>query len=173
MFVAVNANPKKGINEVDLMRLDIHKPTNYAGGAVTLTIKKGAAKLWWHSHKLDQVVAISPNVYEFTAVDWAGISKNTVWVEATDPSTTVRDIEIEASYAGAKDTVKATGIWSERDAVEHDKKTAAQVLADPKFVDIWGNPKLAIMSAGGTGLRPIPPNQAVMNVIFFLTGLNA
>ena len=53
--------------------------------------------------------------YSFPATDIAADATMQLWVEATDPSATLRDIELKLTYSvasGIEDVVNATGIWA-------------------------------------------------------------
>ncbi len=89
--------------EQDLMQLVLHKPTGAADeDPVTLTVGAGA-KLWKDSTKGTEVT---------TLVFKAGDLPQTLWVEATAGSTSLRDIVLTMSCNGQSDIVKATAIWA-------------------------------------------------------------
>jgi len=99
----------KGRDEVDLMRLVLRKPDPDRGGKVKLKIKSGNVKLWKFETKKEPVTDL-----EFPTSDLPLGTGLALWVEATAISADKRDIEIELSYHGAKDTVKATGVWAKK-----------------------------------------------------------
>jgi hypothetical protein len=86
-------------------------------------------------------------------------------VEATAVSNSLRDITIELEYHGVKDEVRATGIWAELTAVEHDNRSAASILADETWSGMIGRPNLAIQEFGGTGLIPPTSEDLFVNMI--------
>lgn len=100
----VNQNPV--LNEVDLMQMIIRKPSRQgADDRLILTKESGSAAVW--SSKTKGTPISLPKEYTYAELPV------TLWVEATDTSTTIRDIEFKITYNGSVDTVKATGIWAQ------------------------------------------------------------
>ncbi len=107
-----------GRDETDLMRLDISLtpdslvevlPIDGLDETVRLNVPSGAVKFWHFSTKGNP---FDPEIPLFAAVE------QKVWVEATEPSTGLGDIEIELDFMGVQDRVKATAIWPEIDVRE-------------------------------------------------------
>lgn len=96
-----------GRNEIDLMKLVIQQPIPNKGGEVELKVNSGQIELWESSTKGNKIQTSSPNTYKFPTADL----DKTVYIEAIDHSTSIRDIEIELIYRGKSDKVKATAIW--------------------------------------------------------------
>lgn len=102
-----------GFNEIDLMRLDINLTGVFTEQCATFKLKyKGKIKFW----QLPTKQISAPTEYEIA--NMAAVT--TVWVEAYDVSTKVRDIEIEAIVewevngmimTKMYDMVTATAIW--------------------------------------------------------------
>lgn len=133
--------PDQGDNNVaddpDLMKLEISRPTGPATD--TLTITPTRAALWTTSSK---GTLLSP--VNAPATLTLGQLPKTVWVEVTQTSDALRDVSIELNYKGQKDLVKATGVWAEVANVEHNRRSAADVLDDPVWKDLKNpqvNPK--------------------------------
>ena len=63
-------------------------------------------KLWENSTKGTQISAAGGSV-QFPTSDL----DKTIWVEATAPSASLRDIVLTLTYKNCKDTVKATAVW--------------------------------------------------------------
>jgi len=150
-------------NEIDLIPLDIYKPTPYdPNQRLTLTLA-GSAKLWKDALKTD---GLSPQQLDEFLNSWPdNTDKKRLWVEATAPSNGLRDIGATLMYKGIDDTVKATAIWATVTAVEHDRMTPAQLFAKYPVLDQPGNIniKASIQLYGGTGL--IPPGEFIQNGI--------
>jgi len=151
-----------GRDEVDLMQLIVAKPHADMQGPLVLTVSDGVA-LWEESTKVTPIPLDDFGMVDFYPSDFAG-GDITLWVELPLPSTSVRDIQIEADYHGIKDKVKATGVWATLTAVEHETRDASDLLTDPAWAEMPSPPRPLIESyAGGTGLRPIGPH--VVNAI--------
>jgi len=106
-----------GRNEVDLMKLVI-RPRDIGlnlSGDVTLTqISGNSIRLWTSPVKNSGTEVPLP-----LTVD-AGNLPMTLYIEALAPSSTVRDIVLEAEFAGETDRVSATAVWVELDKVYHE-----------------------------------------------------
>jgi len=109
---AAAVNPT-GTNEVDLMKLVINPLAAPAGGKVKLEATGGDIKLWEKSTK-ETAIALPA---EFNVGDLP----KTVWIEARAISTAVRDIGLKASYKGAVDEIRATGVWATYDSVRIER----------------------------------------------------
>jgi hypothetical protein len=101
--------------EVDLMKLYISGYKNLSG-QVKITVKSGSVKFWETSSKGTEIVQTNGAVLFDIPKD--GMDK-TIWIEATAPSQTVRDIEIWEGYVDpsgnlqdGKDKVRATAVWA-------------------------------------------------------------
>jgi hypothetical protein len=124
----VPANPNfPGSGEVDLMKLVLNKPTPIAGkNTVTLTVSSSstpgvvpAVKLWKVPTKGNQPVPVDQKTGQVLGQNGQpGFPVNAIpdalWVEFTGISIAVADVSIKMEYAGASDTVNATGIWTKR-----------------------------------------------------------
>ncbi|MHC4249013.1 MAG: Calx-beta domain-containing protein, partial [Planctomycetota bacterium] len=111
-------------NEEDLMRLILRRPEpDSVEGAVRIRIASGAAKIWWSSDKSAGPVAeadlLVPTASFTTDHDGDGKPDIEWWVEATDASSSLRDIslvyEFRASGTGQwvkGDEARATGVWA-------------------------------------------------------------
>jgi hypothetical protein len=144
-----------GRDEVDLMRLILRKPEPDLGGKVTLKIVSGKVTLWKLPTKPK---ASEEKDREF---DTSKLPLE-LWVEATDVSAKVRDIEIQMEYKGIMDTVRATAVWAEVTSVLHDKGDDFS-----KFSDLTTPPNnwFADSQLGNhIGLRPID-DKGIRNVI--------
>jgi hypothetical protein len=143
--------PGRSRDEVDLIRIDISKPSNYVGGAVTLTVDSGNVTFWKDSKKVNELVPAELAV-------WTGVSPKTVWMEAKAPSGAVRDILVTVAYMEQKTRFRATSVWSEYRAVSHDPKTYAELVAMSGFDAFDTSPrhasvKAAAQALNGTGLK--------------------
>ncbi|MFN0021357.1 MAG: Calx-beta domain-containing protein [Pirellulaceae bacterium] len=157
----------KGWREVDLMPLVIDRPNPYDPAKhLTLNVS-GAVSFWTESTKQ---TAVDMDSYLNTWVN-DELSK-TVWVEATAPSATIRDIRLELRYPGAvPDSVRATAVWATKTAVEHNKLSAAAIFeAYPSLKDTSpASPNSSISTLiskiNATGLQL--PEGMVQNGILF------
>jgi hypothetical protein len=148
-----------GRDEVDLMRIVLHKPEPDLGDKVKLKVVSGDVKIWDQSKKVTEV-ALTGGAVEFNTSDL----DKTLWVEARAKSGALRDIALELEYKGCKDTVKATGIWADQVASAHDLKSAADLFAEVAWANMTTPPKDRIQVFGGVGMRPLSPT-AGYNVI--------
>jgi len=103
-----------GRNEIDLMKLLVLKPQPYSGGSLKLRVLEGGqrVKFWKAPTKEDSLASASPNEYNISFAN--APDSLTYYLEATGHSDTLRDIVIEASYGGKRDTVAATAFWVEK-----------------------------------------------------------
>ncbi len=138
-----------GRNEVDLMALDITRPAGPATDTLSVRILSGQARLWQQPTKGTLVPLNANGAAEFALGD---LPKR-IWVEATAVSQTTQDIAIQLDYKGKTDTVKATGVWAQQTAVEHDRLPALDILN--KYQDIANPPSDLLTLLDGTGLLPI------------------
>lgn len=159
--------------EKDLMRLQVG---GFKGrtGKVRLTVTSGNVKLWAQSDKKTEIQQSNGTVlYDLPA----GGLNMILWVEATDVSQTVRDIEITAGYQdaqgqlqGVPDKVRATAVWAEHVPTTTKKEnsdtmwqTASQPLKDffddeifkfgPAYDTGWSAAQYAI----GFEFKTLPP----------------
>jgi hypothetical protein len=107
----VSNSQRGGENEKDLMKLVVS--TSKTSGRVKLTVVSGSIKLWEKSTKETEITLTQGS--KFFAV---GELPKTLWIEATNTSAHVRDIQLKAGWEEDSgvlhdnlDTVKATGIW--------------------------------------------------------------
>ncbi len=107
--------------EVDLMKLVLYAPPG-SPGTLKLTAASGSIKFWADSNKTTaiQMDQNDPKSAFFPITEGPGGFSKIVWVEATAPSTAVRDIEIVLGYKPANaaevnglDHVHATGVWAQ------------------------------------------------------------
>ena len=141
-----------GRPEVDLMPLVIYPPyPSRPNTSVYVNVIAGDATLWADQYKFAQAgdgIRYSIDVGDIPPEGKA------IFVEA-GKSQWLRDIQIEASYNEAEDTVTATGIWSAKTAVMTDTRTAADVKGS--FLDANGQTEitgilgLTLNMIGGTG----------------------
>ncbi len=97
-----------GRDEIDLMKLELGKPDPAVGGNAKLKVVSGNVKIWEEATKVTEVELTAGEI-EFAVADLP--ATKTLYVEARAASSSLRDIEIQWHYKGAKDTVKATGVW--------------------------------------------------------------
>ncbi len=98
-----------GRNEVDLMKLVLHKPIPDNGGNVTLTVVAGSVVLW-NKETHETKLAMNGNSITFRTDE---LDKE-VWVELTAASKTLRDVTLKLTYQTGSYTVRATGIWAKQ-----------------------------------------------------------
>lgn len=123
--MSVTASPV-GRNEIDLMKLIVLKPAPYPGGELKLRVLEGGqrAKLWKAPTKEDSLASTLPNEYN---ISFGNATDSLVYyLEATNHSDTLRDIVIEASYYGKKDTVAATAFWVDSNNVWFNRSIPPQ-----------------------------------------------
>ena|GEM_PF-5287712 len=89
--------------EVDLMEINLLKPVPDLGGEVTLSSLGGSIKVWDSATKGTEVTI--SRQYPTNELP------KTLWIEARATSAGLRDIGLQLEYKGAKDVVRATGIW--------------------------------------------------------------
>jgi hypothetical protein len=120
--VDVNSNYPLTSGEVDLMRLLLTKPMPIPGKSVTLTVTPPACnkvQIWTLPNKGGDPANPSPAILvadSMAATATFPVDANfpeELWVELCTPSDTVGDVTITMEYAGAKDTVSATGTWAQ------------------------------------------------------------
>ncbi|MCB9350641.1 MAG: hypothetical protein H6573_24480 [Lewinellaceae bacterium] len=122
--MSVTASPA-GRNEIDLMKLLVLKPQP-SGGSLKLRVLEGGqrVKIWKMPTKEDSLASSSPNEYSLSFVN--APDSLTYYLEATNHSDTLRDIVIEASYYGKKDTVAATAFWVDSNNVWFNRSIPPQ-----------------------------------------------
>ena len=118
-----------GRNEIDLMKLVIRprEPGLNLSGDVTLRKLSGnSIKLWTSPVKLSGTDVSLPMTVDASELPI------TLYVEALQPSTTARDIVLEAEFAGRTDKVSATAVWVEIEKVYHrnDDEIDMQLLSE-------------------------------------------
>ena len=93
------------------------------GKTFKLELVSGSAKVWTDATKQTEIAL--PKKYTDNPLS------TDVWVEATAPSATPRDIVLKLSCQGQNvdDSVAATGVWATVTAVLHDTKSADDILA--------------------------------------------
>jgi len=162
----------KGVPEWDLMELRIDKPTVDRGGAVVLDVNPAHYRIrLWESATKGTEVPI--DLYGEVHIPTSQLPK-TVYVEALEGSTALRDMQITAAYEEipgtiVTDTVAMTGIWATVGPVEHDTKTVTELLAQgTPWHDMPTPPRdqlYALGGFGGSGLRPVTVVYGVRNLI--------
>lgn len=115
---------KKGRDEVDLMRLVLLPQKPDGMNKINVTLVKGKARFWLHSHKEKEVDIIANG---FTP------GGGHLWVEATDHSGEVGDIEIKVEYKGIAKTVRATAVWAKQTDVRYKNDETYPVKAWDDF----------------------------------------
>lgn len=105
-----------GIDEVDLMKVHVGKPTGFGATdpneTMTLTVGGGDASFFQSSTregKLGASLKISPSL--FVGPNNQPLDHLIYWVEIAAPSKSLRDVELELKYKTESDKAKATGIW--------------------------------------------------------------
>jgi hypothetical protein len=103
--------------EVDLMRLILQKPNGPDEDQVTLSLVSGNARVWGTPVKIAGINL--PVTYKISQLP------KVLWVEATDVSARVGDIELKLTYGTESDSVLATGVWAEHSARSpwHNRQT--------------------------------------------------
>ncbi len=107
-----------GRNEVDLMRLDLRRPTQFdPNSRVILAVLGGSVRAWQHPTKVEE----QPLPFSFHPQALPPVL--TLWIEALEPSTVLRDIHLRAEHRVAgnlvhSDEVRATAVWAERSLVK-------------------------------------------------------
>jgi hypothetical protein len=155
----VTANGSRGRNEIDLMKLVLHKPKpDGLTGDVRLVIVSGNIEIWSDSVKTTQITNLTFPTTNFTSdtIEW--------YVEARS-STTLQGIKLRYEFKRAGttewipcDTVTATGIWASCSKVCSANKTAAEVdtYMGQDYVNNGGNVRSSIYSETlGTGVQPL------------------
>jgi hypothetical protein len=92
---------RHGRDEVDLMRLIVHKPMPYNGGPVTLLALPPSRVIFWgDSQKTTKIDAdYDPDTGIATWPSWGAGGNREVWVELIGDSATVADIGLKLEYA--------------------------------------------------------------------------
>lgn len=99
-----------GRNEIDLMKMVLRKKDPAAGlvGSVTLSKVSGAVKLWNSATKGSEISISSPITIPISQLP------KTYYIEATQASGSLQDIEFLATFNGKEDRVNATAVWVEK-----------------------------------------------------------
>lgn len=118
-----------GRNEVDLMKLVIRPRDaglNLSGNVTLRQISGNSIKLWSSPVKLSGTEVSLPMTVD--AIDLP----MTLYVEALEPSSTARDIVLEADFAGKTDKVSATAVWVGIEKIYHknDDQIDMQLLSE-------------------------------------------
>jgi hypothetical protein len=124
----VNASHR---NEIDLMKLVLRprENGNILSGNITLSKESGNnIKIWTTPEK-----AIGTQINLPLTINATTLPK-TWYIEATEPSTSVRDIIISATYQGKKEIVKATAVW---------------VVLEETYDNASDNPDINALGVGG------------------------
>lgn len=129
-------NQNHGINEIDLMKLEITwtGPIPVPTSCVNIElVTTGKIEFWEQNYKGSKAVKTIP-ISKLLAQS----SKTIVlYVEATDVSTAIRDISIKAVLDGVlQDEVKATAIWSEMKAKYITRATSGTNNPSPSSLGI-------------------------------------
>jgi len=139
-----------GRNEIDLMKLVIwKKPEIEATMAQPITLKNVSVNLVnvkvWEQPTKGIPVTIPPGGLKLTSADFSSDNTKTLYIEAIDKSTAVRDIAFELKFMNEKDVVKATAIWAEQTRgwyTRSDKPTVGGTIGDPDNLDYLDEPTL-------------------------------
>ncbi|MGH2730914.1 MAG: TolB family protein [Actinomycetota bacterium] len=139
--------------EVDLMKVELGKPTPDFGGETILTVIPNAkVKIWPTKNKASiGAGAIATPVFTRTSE-----LPRTVWVEGIQRSDTVQDVFFQYIYAfeeiDCRDAAKATIVWSEISEIKHERSDEElwPDFPDPPFQGFLEN-------CAGFGLRPAEP----------------
>jgi hypothetical protein len=159
----VPASADKGRNEVDLMRLLIHKPEPDKGETVTLKVVSGNVALWKKSTKEDPIPLTNKEVkFKTSDLNTGEAQYMSIWVELPGRSKSLRDVVLTLEYKGVKDTVKATGIWMDCNLVRSTSHVAAGKKDKPSanatddyYLILW---QQHVSRLGATQLQPRPGN---------------
>ena len=150
---------RHGRDEVDLMKLIVHKPNPYPGGAVVLTVTPAErVRLWGDSKKKTEIDAsvYDPATGVATWSSWGAGGDRTIWVEITTASTTVADVELKLECGTLEpDIVNATGVWATWTASKYATTAWAALAGTVWQTDMDTELQDQIVPFGGTGLRPI------------------
>ncbi|MDA1049852.1 MAG: hypothetical protein O3C40_05165, partial [Planctomycetota bacterium] len=157
-----------GRNEVDLIKVVLKKPSFYPAGAMMrfdVTFGNGAhgsAKIWKDEYR-DQLEDPSPSL-TFGESE----TERIYWVELISPSVEIGDYHFSYGYmqGGLTDYASATAVWASVTAVEHNNRTGAAILADPKWADVSGVVRTALESQVDAGLLPVARALGILNVIY-------
>ena len=144
-----------GRDEVDLMKLIVEMPDNYEGGNVVLTVSPASrVMLWADPFKQTEVWEYDETTGIALLNEWnPPCGPRTMWVEIKTPSQTVADITITASYGGASDSVKATGVWSTVTAEEFDTKYWNELQGTTWRTDMDQSLQDELLIRDGTGVK--------------------
>jgi hypothetical protein len=152
----------RGRDEVDLMRLVVRKPSTDLGGAVELSIEGMAVHLWEKPTKGQRIQLTGRGLQLPTSS-----LPRTIWIEAPNHSSTIRDIMITAKYRCASDSVAATAVWADLINDLHDTVPAVELGSMPDWVNITNPPEQEVFGRGGTGLNRILGVTGIHNGILF------
>ncbi len=155
---------KHGRNEVDLMRLIVHKPKSYAGPEgppIILTVTPAnRVRLWGDKLKKTAIDATTydPESGVATWTSWAGADK-TIWVEITSESSTVADVELKLEYSTFDpDIVKATGVWAANTLAKWSTAECDDLAGTVWREDMDDKLQKEVRDKyGGSGPRPVVP----------------
>jgi len=132
-----------GRNEIDLMKIQIAADADVmpdAAHPLTLSRKSGNIKVWKKPYKSEQVtlpliITSREQLEQYPEL----------YVEATDKSMSVRDIELQLKYKNEVDKVRATAIWIEQTRgwyARSDKPTVGGTIGHPDNLDYLDEPSL-------------------------------
>lgn len=134
------ANAQDGVeDEVDLMKLIVTGPKN---GRTKITVISGAVEFWEKSTKETKKEKVGNAIF----IVGTDLPK-TLWVEATNHSNEVRDIELRLGWESPDqtltdnlDTVKATAIWATNTEVRNTtEQTLWNEVDDVGILGNWNN----------------------------------
>jgi hypothetical protein len=112
--------PAPGFEEIDLMRLRVHRPNVDINvqGQIRIDLNTSNGKIWKKPYK--QTLAVAPGGFMllgpevFTLVGEPDpLPYVDYWVEIFQKSNELRSVTITMTYGGKTDTVKATGVWAD------------------------------------------------------------
>ena len=153
----LNQNPVnatlKGKDEYDLMRLVVNPPFPVLSGLdnVTLNLTPGL-DLWADPTKTASYAHTGdPDLGEEAIIPISRLPA-TVYVEAVYVSNSLRDMGVQATYAGVTDLTHVTGIWVGKTGEVVARQSADQIKQS--FRDIDTNLYNDLVDKGGTGLIP-------------------
>jgi hypothetical protein len=157
----------RGEDEVDLMKLVVHRPGDLLDGeGVDIVLREGDVRFWTQSTKGTQV-ELHPTTDKFAVEFGPGETSQTFWVEAPYHSNSLRDIVIDALHKRTKDTVRATAVWANKIAHESQTRTTDAVFSEDPWtvMGLYGPILAGISQFGGTGLRNPHAVHGLVNVI--------
>ena len=167
-------------NEKDMIKVIIKKVTDETiAGSVTLEMTGDGTKVKLWKKQTKEGGVVNQREWAIADIPADGVVR---WIEGLDKSAAVRDIAVVLKKKGAGggfadgaelDKANLTFVWATQTGVEHDRKTAAQLLAADAWKNMTDPPKRHFTGApppfagpfDGTGLLPINLIHGARNLI--------